>query len=109
MTRKTGWEDSSTGPDWIDVETLMRAIQGLHSGHVALVLSPSGTGSSGGVSVAASMLFDVLPGSSLPKTVVVEHPWPCAEHRRLVDHCFSALYELDSAIGKTYENESLWK
>jgi len=109
MTRKTGWEESTTAPDWIDVETLMRAIGGLHSGHVALIVSPDGIGSSGGVDVAASMLFDVLPGSSLPPHVAVNGAWPCKEHTTLAAHAFSLLYDLDYEISKVYQQESLWK
>ena len=109
MTRKNGWEEPSTGPDWIDVEMLMRAIGGLHSGHVAVILSPDGTGSSGGVDVAASMLFDVLPGSSLPTNVQTHGTWPCKDHSTLVAHAFAVLYDLDHEISKVYKNESIWK
>jgi hypothetical protein len=109
MMRKTGWEEPSTGPDWIDLEMLMRALGGLHSGHVALIVSPDGTGSSGGVDVAGSMLFDVLPGSSLPASVAVHKRWPCATHKTLAAHSFSLLHELDYEISKVYKNESLWK
>jgi len=107
--RKTGWEKPTTGPDWIDVEMLMRAIGGLHSGHVAVIVSPDGTGSSGGVDVAASMLFDVLPGSSLPSAVSVHGTWPCGKHDTIAAHAFSVLHDLDHEISKVYKNESLWK
>jgi len=109
MTVKAGWEKSTNGPDWIDVEMLMRAMGGLHSGHVALIVSPDGIGSSGGVDVAASMLFDVLPGSSLPASVAVHKRWPCVTHTMLAAHGFSLLHELDYEISKVYKNESLWK
>ena len=109
MTVKAGWEKSTNGPDWIDVEMLMRAIGGLHSGHVAVIISPDGIGSSGGVDVAASMLFDVLPGSSLPASVAVHKSWPCATHKTLASHAFSLLHDLDFEISKVYKNESLWK
>lgn len=109
MTVKAGWEKSTNGPDWIDVEMLMRAIGGLHSGHVAVILSPDGIGSSGGVDVAASMLFDVLPGSSLPASVAVHGHWPCDKHKTLATHAFSLLHDLDFEISKVYRNESLWK
>lgn len=109
VTRKAGWEEPTTGPDWVDVEMLMRAIGGLHSGHVAVVVSPDGIGSSGGVDVAASMLFDVLPGSSLPSSVAVTKVWPCATHRTLAAHAFALLHELDYKISQVYEQESLWK
>lgn len=109
MTVKAGWEKSSSGPDWIDVEMLMRALEGLHSAHVAVIISPDGIGSTGGVDVAASAIFDVLPGSSLPATVAVHKKWPCTSHKSLAAHCFNALHELDYRIGQTYKNESLWK
>lgn len=109
VTRKTGWEEPTTGPDWTDVEMLMRAIGAIHSAHVAVVVSPSGTGSSGGVDVAASALFELLPGSALPPTVQVGKRWPCTTHRTLAAHAFSLLHELDYEIGKVYKNEALWK
>ena len=109
MVRKAGWEEPTTGPDWIDVEMLMRAIGGLHSGNVAVIVSPDGTGSSGGVDVAASMLFDVLPGSSLPANVAVTKRWPCSTHKTLAAHAFALLHELDFEISKVYRNESLWE
>ncbi len=109
MTRKDGWEEPGIGPDWIDVETLMRAIGALHSGHVAVIVSPDGIGSTGGVDVAASMLFDVLPGSALPESVVSHKRWPCDTHKTLAAHAFALLYELDYAISKVYKNETLWK
>jgi hypothetical protein len=107
--RKTGWEEPTKGPDWTDVEMLMRAIGAVHSGHVAVIISPHGTGSTGGVDVAASMLFDVLPGSSLPSTVQVTSPWPCKSHKTLASHAFEALHRLDFQIGETYKQESLWE
>lgn len=109
MGRKTGWEEPTTGPDWIDNQTLMRAIGALHSGHVAVIVSPAGTGSSGGLEVVASMIFDVLPGSQLPATVAVQKPWPCSTHKTLAAHAFNLLHELDYQIGQVYKQESLWK
>ena len=109
MTRKQGWEEPTTGPDWIDVEMMMRSISALHSGHVAVIVSPLGTGATGGVTVAASMIFDTLPGSQLPASVVVEKGWPCSTHKTLAAHAFALLHELDFAISKTYKQESLWK
>jgi hypothetical protein len=109
VMRKLGWENSTNGPDWIDVEGLMRAIQALHSGAVALTVSPTGTGFGTGVCMTARMNFDVLPGSALPPVVEVTKGWPCDQHKTLVSHAFSLMYELDAAIGKVYKQESLWE
>lgn len=106
--RKTGWEEPSSGPDWMDVEMLLRALEGLHGGHVALIVSPDGIGSSGGVQVVASALFDVLPGSDLPENVSRMKSWPCSTHRTLAAHAFALLHELDFAISQVYKNRPLW-
>jgi hypothetical protein len=100
---------SSNGPDWTDVEMLMRAIGTLHSGGVGLTLLPRGTGSTGGISVGASIMFDVLPGSSIPEGLTVTGDWPCADHSTFEGHCFFPLHQLDFEIGETYKQEILWK
>jgi hypothetical protein len=109
MTVKKGWEKSTNGPDWTDVEMIMRAISAVHGGHVALVFSPNGTGATGGLDVAASMIFDVLPGSLLPATVATSSVWPCSTHKTLAAHAFDALHRLDFEIGKAYKSEPLWE
>ena len=109
MTKKAGWEEPSTGPDWVDVEALMRGIGALHSAHVAVIVSPAGIGFNGGIDVAASALFERLPGSQLPANVAVNKAWPCNTHKTLAAHAYALLHELDFEISKVYENASLWK
>jgi hypothetical protein len=109
VTRKAGWEEPTTGPDWIDLETMMRAIAALHSTDVALIVSPIGIGASGGLDVCASALFHVLPGSALKEGVQVNRGWPCNTHKTLAAHGYALLHELDFAISKVYQNEDLWK
>lgn len=108
MTGKKQWRKSTNGPDEVDVETMMRAMGALHSGHVGVMFSPLGTGSTGGVLVAAMMNFDVLPGSSLPAAVVAEGPYPCKDCGSFWGHVYSVLHALDSKIGQVYEQTSLW-
>jgi hypothetical protein len=108
MGRDKRWREATTGPDELDVETMMRALGALHSGHVGLTVSPSGTGSTGGVYTEASMTFDVLPGSALPDRVGVSSAWPCREHRTFWGHIYALLVTLDWEISKVYKQESLW-
>jgi len=96
------------GPDWTDLEQMMRALEALHSGHVGLTVLPVGIGSSGGLSISASIMFDVLPGSSIPPCVNVIKNWPCKQHATLPGHCFALLHELDFQISKVYEQSTLW-
>jgi hypothetical protein len=108
MKRKL-WEKSTNGPDWTDIEAMMRAMSALHSGTVGLTLFPRGTGSTGGLSVGASIMFDVLPGSALPAAVSTVKDWPCSAHSTFDGHCFALLHELDFLIAQTYEQSSLWE
>lgn len=109
MTAKKQWAKSTNGPDYLDAETMMRAMGALHSGHVGLLFSPLGTGSTGGVLVSAAMTFDVLPGSSLPGVVGVEGQYPCKECGSFWGHVYSLLHALDVEIGRVYQQDSLWK
>lgn len=99
---------STSGPDEIDVLSMMTAMQTLHSGRVELVVSLAGPGFSIGANTALRMYFDVLPGSSLPPIVEVSKPWPCADHRTLLAHLYAGLYQLDFEISKVYRQETLW-
>lgn len=100
---------STSGPDWIDIEAMMRAMSALHSGRVGVTILPDGIGSSGGLSISCSMMFDVLPGSSLPQIVSTESTWPCNGHANLPGHVYGGLHRLDYEISKVYQNEALWK
>jgi len=102
------WHASSTGPDEVDIETMMRAIGALHSGTVGVTLSPLGIGSTGGMTIQAAINLDVLPGSSIPSVIKAESDWPCAVCGSFLAHVYSVLYALDSEIGRTYKNERLW-
>jgi len=109
MPYKKSWENSTSALCEVDAENMMRALGALHSGHVGLMFSPLGIGSSGGVLVTALMTFDVLPGSSLPAAVVAEGPYPCKECKTFWGHVYSVLHGLDEEIGRTYKQESLWQ
>lgn len=98
-----------TGPDWTDIEVMLRALSALHSGHAGVTILPLGIGSSGGLSVACSMMFDLLPGSSLPPCITTESDWPCNSHAELASHVYAGLHKLDFEISKVYQQESLWK
>lgn len=109
MTAKKQWAKSTNGPDWIDVEMMLRAMSALHSVSVGITLLPRGIGATGGLSVGANCIFDVLPGSSIEPAISLTKDWPCSQHADLASHCFALLHELDFKIGQMYKNEVLWK
>jgi len=109
MANKKEWARATNGPDWTDVEMMMRAMSALHSGEVGWTCLPRGIGSTGGLSVAVSIMFTTLPGSALPACISVVKDWPCTQHKDLAAHVFALLHQLDYKIGQTYKNEVLWE
>jgi len=109
VTVKRGWEESTSGPDWIDVEGLMRAIGGLHCARVEFTVSPDGIGFGTGLTVTALATIDVLPGSLNPREVSRTKAWPNAESSTLVVCVFRLLYDLDYAIGEEYKQTRLFQ
>ncbi len=94
-------------PDEIDVMAMMQAIQAVHAGHVELTVRPDGIGFTPRVMVRLEATFPVLDGSRLPSSVVVENPYPCADHTTLWAHVYDGLYRLDAAIQRAYEQAEL--
>ena len=109
MPVKKEWRESSNGPDALDCGTMMAALQALHSAHVAVIVSPAGIGSPTGVDIAASALFETLPGSALNGGVGVHANWPNREGQTFWGCVYGLLFKLDVEIGKVYQNETLWK
>lgn len=108
MSRKE-WRASSNGPDTLDVTAMMLAIGTLHSGHVALIVSPGENGSATTVDLAMSILLDVLPGSALPSNIAAHTTWPNANGTSFWGEAYRLCWILDEEIGKVYKQESLWK
>jgi len=104
---KKQWAKSTTGPDELDVMSLMKAMQTIHDGAVELIVRSPGTGFTPFVSVVCRATFDVLDGSRLPKMVEVENQYPCGKHETMMAHIFDGLYRLDSAIQRAYEQLEL--
>jgi len=109
MEKGKKWHESTQGPDCLDVMTILQAIGTLHSGHVALIVQPAGTGSPTHVDIAASILLDVLPGSSLPTAVGTHAEWPNKKGTSFWGECYTLAWVLDEEISKVYKQESLWE
>ena len=97
----------TTGPDWMDIEVMLRALDGIHSGRTRLAISAAGAGSTGGLLITITTDFDALPGGRQFPQVVSVSEYPCKQCRRLEDHIFGGLYQHDVNIGKAYEQMEL--
>ena len=109
MKGKKEWHASSNGPDVLDVAAMMRALETLHSAHIAVIVSPAGPGSPTSVEVVMSALLEVLPGSALSGGVACRGTYPDPAGRSFWGLCYNLCWQLDEELGKTYTNESLWK
>ena len=109
MEKRKKWREPLSGPDCLDVMVILQAIGTLHSGHVALILSPAGIGSPTSVDIAASILLDVLPGSSLPAAIGAHASWPNKSGSSFWGECYKLAWTLDEEVSKVYKQESLWK
>jgi hypothetical protein len=109
MATKKEWRESTTGPDVLDCAVIMKAIETLHSAHVAVIVSPGGTGSGTPVDVALSVLFEVLPGSALKDGIGLHAEWPDKQGRSFWGLVYDLCWRLDAEISKVYTNETLWK
>jgi hypothetical protein len=97
----------ANGPDMIDCEALMRAIQSLHGGTVVLTLFAQGTGGGTGLNVNLTHICDELPQGATSEIVGVSSVWPCALHRDFWACVFEGLYKLDYAVGQAYKQQRL--
>lgn len=109
MTAKKGWEKSTNGPDWMDVESALRAIDGIHSGVTTVTISTLGTGSSGGLQLEIITRWPNVPGAEGVSEVSSKSSWPCSECSTLVGHLMGGIYRHDFNIGEAYVQKRLDK
>jgi hypothetical protein len=97
------WANSGTTPDWMDVEASIRAIDGIHLGMTMVTILPAGAGSSGGLHIAITSHWEVLPGSVAISEVITERT--VAEHscEAIPAIVLTGLYAHDFAIGQAYQ------
>jgi hypothetical protein len=106
--RNGRWGESTSGPDWTDLESLLRSIDAMHGGQSALMLSPLGIGSSGGWTVRVCTVWDAVPGADTPQAITTEKLYPCPDCATMEGHIFNLLYRHDFAISEAYMSGSLW-
>lgn len=95
--------------NWTDVESMLRALDGIHSGRTRLVISAVGIGATGGIHTEVITEFNALPGSQQFKEVRSESDWPCKDHKDYVAHLISGLYHHDHNIEAAYEQSEIPK
>jgi hypothetical protein len=86
---------------------MMGAIEAMHGCHVELTVTTGGQAHNGACTICLRAVFDLLPGSTLPKEVKVEHKWPTRAARTFEGLFYNLCWQLDYAIQKAYEQSTL--
>src|SRR6266699_673039 len=94
---------SSNGPDWIGIGAMTRAIETLHTCHVEWTVTTVSRQPNGNMRIRMIATFELLPGSSLPRTVEVTGLWPSDTARTFEGYVYNLLWQLDYGIQKAYE------
>lgn len=107
VARKEEWAKSTTGPDWTDIEGMLRALEALHTGEVVLTVSTAGIGASGGLVLSAHHVLATLGEDATHTGVGVDATWPNQQHAELAAAAYELLYRLDFAIGEHYQQQKI--
>lgn len=107
MARKAEWVKSTNGPDWTDLEAMMRALEGLHGGAVVLSVSTVGIGASGGLAWSAVHSLETLGEHVTHSGVGVDGLWPCTDCATMEGLLYQLLWRLDFAIGANYQQQKI--
>lgn len=98
----TKWHEPKNSPDWTDIFTLMKAIEGLHSVTVFVTLT-SGVfdGPSGYTTICARRTAPHGEASVLGEPVIVSSgEWPCPNHKEYAACLYGALLDMDSMLSR---------
>lgn len=105
--RKAGWQESSTGPDWIDVIALQEAVQGIHDCHVEWTTRTVTHGAGAVLSTTVLAWVDSVEAHQVKELASVTFAWPNKTHTRFNHAVYEALFKLDVAIGKAYVQKTI--
>ena len=98
---------TSAGIDWIDVTTLMCGLQGIHEVNVELTITTVTQGHSGLLRISALAWTPTVEAHGTKEIAQVAGSWPDSVHPSFDSAVFALLYELDRAIGKSYEQTKI--
>lgn len=98
---------SQIGIDWIDVTTLMTGIQGIHELTVELTVTTGIQGHNGLLNFTVLAWVPTVEPQQTKTVAEVKGQWPDRKHPSFDSCVFAALYELDHAISKAYEQQKI--
>lgn len=103
------WASSGSTPDWMDVQIAIRAIDAIHLGMTMVTILPAGAGSTGGLHVAITTHWEVLPGSEGLSEVITERTVNEHSCEAIPAIVMGGLYAHDFAVGEAYQQRDFLK
>jgi len=97
----------SSGIGMTEAIAMMGAIEAMHSCRAEVTIITHGQAHNGGAVIALGATFDRLPGSELPKVLVVQHNWPSHAVTTFEGLLYNLCWQLDYAIQRAYEQMEL--
>lgn len=94
-------------PDWLDVEAAIRAIDGIHSGTTMVTILADGIGATGGLKIAVSTHWEMVPGAAGISEVITERVTLERGCEALPAFVLGGLYAHDFAIGSAYQQAKM--
>ena len=98
MGKHQSWGESATGPDMLDIEMAMRAVQEVTPGVVSLTILPQGRGATGGLHIALAWTPSLEVVNGAAEVVLSESIWPCREGCTFLGHVLSGISKLDNKL-----------
>ncbi len=102
------WRNAVPGPDWMDISRRVKEIEDAH--RVELLFTMSFDGSSLQPRFVYNFIAVATGPGDLDGALMqgMRGEWPCRDHATLEACLHDCLYHLDYAIGRTYEQQTLW-
>jgi len=92
------WRASSDGPDWMDVMTMIGALEELHAVQCSVTLKP-------GLFLGSCVLWTVAALDQPQSATVLGQrvwatsgEWPCKDHTDLMHCLYAGLFQLDQKL-----------
>jgi len=101
-------QGSMNGPDWMDVSSLLSAIDTLHGATTWIDMSHAGTTHDTSLRVVVVSVLPVYSGPARVRRVVSALVWPNVDSAELVSAIYKLLFEHDYRISReVYKQERL--
>jgi len=102
------WREPQLTPDWTDVAMLMKAIEALHGVMLFITTSAGVFDGPASITTVAAFKCDQRGEASVlgSPVLALSGEWPCPQHKDWYACVMSALYSMDTELGRKLWGQS---